>query len=176
MSLRTDSDCSSLPVLLVTTNTCCEYSDSLSWLLVMKAKGMEYSRLQPPRHCGNSHRMTQCYLPPGRGDIPALTPAEAGAQETVFVNTGTLCHACYTHTHTHPFNGPLSGNTQVSRYQKGKKPIWILLKQETVSGSGISWAIMQVCISLQTDNHASTPSLSFFAGRMPFLPPNLCIY
>jgi len=41
------------------------------------------------------------------------------------------------------------------------KPIWILLKQETVSGSGISWAIMQVCTSLQTDNHASTPPLSF---------------
>jgi len=31
---------------------------------------------------------------------------------------------CYTaltqHTHTHPFNGPFSGTTQVSRYQKGK--------------------------------------------------------
>jgi len=26
--------------------------------------------------------------------------------------------------------------------------------------------------SLQTDNHASTPPLSFFTGRMPFLPPN----
>ena len=25
-----------------------------------------------------------------------------------------------THTHTHPFNGPLSGTTRVSRYQKGK--------------------------------------------------------
>jgi len=24
------------------------------------------------------------------------------------------------HTHTHTFNGPLSGTTQVSRYQKGK--------------------------------------------------------
>jgi len=24
------------------------------------------------------HGITQCYLPPGRGDIPALTPAEAG--------------------------------------------------------------------------------------------------
>ena len=24
-----------------------------------------------------------------------------------------------THTHTHPFNGPLSGTSQVSRYQKG---------------------------------------------------------
>ena len=23
---------------------------------------------------------TQCYLPPGRGDIPALTPAEAGTR------------------------------------------------------------------------------------------------
>jgi len=26
----------------------------------------------------------------------------------------------YICTHTHPFNGPLSGNTQVSRYQEGK--------------------------------------------------------
>jgi len=29
-----------------------------------------------------------------------------------------------------------------------------------------------ICTSLQTDNHASTPPLSFFTGRMPFLPPN----
>ena len=35
--------------------------------------------------------------------------------------------------------------------------------------SGISWD-MQVCNSLQTDNHASTPP--FFTGWMPFLPPN----
>ena len=48
-----------------------------------------------------------------------------------------------THTQTHTtFNGPFSRTTRVSRYQKGKtQPIWILLKQETVSGSGISWAI-----------------------------------
>ena len=32
---------------------------------------------------------------------------------------------------------------------------------------------MQVCISLQTDNHTSTPPLKIFTGRMPFLPPNL---
>ena len=31
---------------------------------------------------------------------------------------------------------------------------------------------MQVCTSLQTDNHTSTPPLKFFTGRMPFLPPN----
>ena len=31
---------------------------------------------------------------------------------------------------------------------------------------------MQVCTSLHTDNHVSTPPLSFFTGRMPLLPPN----
>ena len=46
----------------------------------------------------------------------------------------------HTHTHTHTFNGPLSGTTQVSWYQKGKTNL-DFLKQETVSGSGISWAV-----------------------------------
>jgi len=31
---------------------------------------------------------------------------------------------------------------------------------------------MQVCISPQTVNQASTPALSFFTVHMPFLPPN----
>jgi len=30
---------------------------------------------------------------------------------------------------------------------------------------------MQVCNSLQTDNNATTPSLKFSTGQMPFLPP-----
>ena len=72
-------------------------------------------------------------------------------------------------THT-PFNGPFSRTTQVSRYQKGK-PIWILLKQETVSGSGISWAI---CKSAPRSRQITTPvpHHSVFTGRMPFLPPS----
>ena len=54
------------------------------------------------------------------------------------------------------------------------KPIWILLKQETVGGSGTSWAIMQVCTSLQTDNHTSTPPLLCFlqAGCPSCRPTN----
>ena len=51
------------------------------------------------------------------------------------------------------------------------KPISILLKQE----SEWQWhqlGCMQVCTSPQTENHVSTPLLSFFTGRMPFLPPN----
>ena len=38
------------------------------------------------------YRITQCYLPPGRGDIPALTPAEAGG--TMLVNLGTAIKVC----------------------------------------------------------------------------------
>jgi len=34
--------------------------------------------------------------------------------------TFTHSHPSYKHTNTHPFNGPFSGTTQVSRYQKGK--------------------------------------------------------
>jgi len=77
-------------------------------------------------------------------------------------------HVQCIHTHTQPFNGPLSGTTQVSRYQKGKTNL-DLLKQETVSGSGISWAI---CNSLQTDNYASTPSHSFLQAGCPYCRPN----
>ena len=76
-----------------------------------------------------------------------------------------------TTTQTHPFNGPFSRTTRVSRYQKGKT------NQDFTRTTDSEWqwhqlGHMQVCISLQTDNHASTPPLSFFTGRMPFLPPN----
>ena len=45
------------------------------------------------------------------------------------------------------------------------------MKQETVSGSGISWAI---CKSAPRSRQITTPAphYSVFTGRMPFLPPN----
>jgi len=51
------------------------------------------------------------------------------------------------------------------------KPIWILLKQETVSGSGIRWAI---CKSALRSRQITMPAPhhSVFTGRMPFLSPN----
>ena len=63
--------------------------------------------------------------------------------------------------HTHPFNGPLSGTTRVSRYQKGETNLDFAEARD----SEWQWHQpdhMQVCTSLQTDNHASTPPLSFF--------------
>jgi len=74
-------------------------------------------------------------------------------------------------THTHPFNGPLSRTTRVSRNQKGKTNLDFTEARD----SEWQWHQldhMQVCTSLQTDNHASTPPLSFFTGRMPFLSLN----
>ena len=67
------------------------------------------------------------------------------------------------HTHTHTRLTTLCPGLPRWAGTRKVKPIWILLTQETVSGSGISWAIiMQVCTSLQTDNHTSTSLLSFF--------------
>ena len=52
----------------------------------------------------------------------------------------------------------------MSWYLKGK-PIWNLLKQQTVSGSG---PYASLHLAPQTDNHASTPPLSFY--RLDALP------
>jgi len=72
--------------------------------------------------------------------------------------------------HTHLFNGPLSGTTRVSRYQKGKTNLDFTEARDRE----LQWhqlGRMQVCTSLQTDNHASTHSL-VFTGRMLFRPTN----
>ena len=75
-----------------------------------------------------------------------------------------------THTHTHPFNSPLSRTTQVSRYQKGKTNLDFTEARD----SEWQWhqlGHMQVCTSLQTDNHASTPPLSFLQAGCPSCHP-----
>jgi len=61
----------------------------------------------------------------------------------------------------HPLNSPLSRTTQVSRYHKGKTNLDFTGARD----SGWQWhqlGHMQVCTSLQTDNHASTPPLIFY--------------
>jgi len=76
-------------------------------------------------------------------------------------------------THTHTFNGPLSGTTQVSQYQKGK-PIWILLKQERVSGSGISWAVCKSApCSRQITTSAPHHSVFYRPDALPVAQPTV---
>jgi len=76
----------------------------------------------------------------------------------------------HAHTHTHPFNGPFSRTTRVSRYEKGKTNL-----DFTEARDG-EWpwhqlGHMQVCTSLQTDNHASTPPLCFLQAGCPSCRP-----
>ena len=69
-----------------------------------------------------------------------------------------------------PFNGPFSGTTRVSRYQKGKTDLYFTEARD----SEWQWhqlGHMQVCTSLQTDNHANTPPLSFL--QAVFMAQNL---
>jgi len=67
-------------------------------------------------------------------------------------------------THTDPFNGPLSGTTQVSQHQKGKTNLDFTEARDN-EWQWYQLGHMQVCTSLQTDNHASTSLLNFFTGR-----------
>jgi len=72
------------------------------------------------------------------------------------------------HTHTHLT--ALFGTTRVSRYQKGKTNLDFTEARD----SEWQWhqlGHMQVCTSLQTDNHASTPPLSFLQARCPSCHP-----
>ena len=82
-------------------------------------------------------------------------------EKTLVSSTLLLRYLLCIAVHTHPFNGPFSGTTQVSQYQKGKTNLDFTEARD----SEWQWhqlEHMQVCTSLQTDNHASTPPLSFY--------------
>ena len=87
-----------------------------------------------------------------------------------FRNTCTYHRNLFCYTHTHLFNGPLSWTTRVSRYQKCKTN----LDFTEAKDSEWQWqqlGHMQVCTALHTDNHASTPPLSFLQAGCPSCRP-----
>ena len=86
------------------------------------------------------------------------------------LTTMTFLRSVYKHTHL--FNGPLSGTTQVSGTRK-EKPIWILLKQETVSGSGIHWAICKSARCSQVTMPASHHSVFYRPDALPAAQPTV---
>ena len=83
----------------------------------------------------------------------------------------------YCNCHARDSNSPIHTHTPFSRTTQGGPVL------ERWNQSGFYWnkrqsewqwhklGYMQVCTSLQTDNHTSTSPLKFFTGRMPFLPP-----
>jgi len=71
-----------------------------------------------------------------------------------------------------PFNGPLSRTTRVSLYLKGKTNLDFTEARDS-EWQWYQLGHMQVCTSLQTDNHASTPPLytSFLQAGCPSCRP-----
>jgi len=70
------------------------------------------------------------------------------------------------HTHTHPFNGPLSRTTRVSRYQKGKTNLDFTEASVAVASAG-PYASLHLALQITMP----APHHSVFTDRMPFLLP-----
>jgi len=65
---------------------------------------------------------------------------------------------CLQHTHTHPTYCPKLDFFRDYPGEPVPEPIWILLKQETVTGIGISWAISKFAPRpTQPCQHPTTP-------------------
>ena len=112
------------------------------------------------------HSTTQFFT----GQMPFLPPnQQCQSTEGITYRMGREINTI-THTHTHTFNGPFSGTTQASWYQKGKTNL------DFTEARDSEWqrhqpGNMQVCTSLQTENHASTPPLSFLQAGCPSCHP-----
>ena len=70
------------------------------------------------------------------------------------------------HARTHPFNGPLSGTTRVSRYQKGKTNLDFTEARDS-EWQCISWAI---CKSASRSRQITTP-VFYRPGALPDAQP-----
>jgi len=81
-----------------------------------------------------------------------------------------MCSVVIIVAHTHLFNGPLSGTTLVSRYQKGKTN----LDFPEARDSEWQWnplGHMQVCTSLLTDNTPAPHHSVFLQAGCPSCRP-----
>jgi len=97
-----------------------------------------------------------------RSHMSALVPRDPilenwpiTGQPTTVADSGPQLDNTYICTHTHTRLTALSPGLPRWASTRKVKPIWILLKQETVSGSGISWAI---CKSARCSGQTTMPA------------------
>ena len=92
---------------------------------------------------------------------------------TYLHDANTQCEINVTHTHTHTRLTALCSGLPGWAGTRKAKPIWILLKQETVSGSGISWAI---CKSAPRSRQITTQAPHRSVFYRPDALQNQCQY
>ena len=119
------------------------------------------------------HRWCQAEAASSAAAAAGVTPAAEQRESTTAASLQTSPdRQPYKHTHTHTRLMTLCPGLPRAAGTRKVKPTWILLKQETVSGSGIIWAI---CKSAPHSRQTTTPAPHHsrsFTGRMSFLPPN----
>jgi len=123
--------------------------------------------------CGASVDESACHHRHSAHTPDAASPVHTCTHTHTCTRTHTHAHAharTHTHTHTHTRLTTLCPGLSRRAGTRKVEPIWILLEQETVSGSGIYWAI---CKSAPRSRQitAPAPHHSVFTGWMPFLPP-----
>ena len=120
--------------------------------------------------CKCAPRSRQITTPVSHHSVFYRPDALPAAEPTASKHWHSVPYMGRTNSNTHPFNGPLSGTTRVSQYQKGKTN----LDFSEARDSEWQWQRldhMQVCTSLQTDNHANTSLLSFLQAGCPSCRP-----
>ena len=129
---------------------------------------MEYSADQENAAAGSLQRLdglSVCDVLCGHAVHGHDSVVQPTPQRTLLQLPYTRQQLTYSHIHTFFQDYPRWAST------RKVKPIWILLKKRQSEWQWHKLGYMQVCTSLQTDNHTSTSPLKFFTGRMPFLPP-----
>jgi len=102
----------------------------------------------------------------------SILPGRPSVICSYYVLLSIFANVKHTHTHTR-LTALFQDYLRVNQYQKGK-PIWILQKQETVSGSGISWAICKSAPrSRQITTPAPRPSVFYRLDALPAAQPTV---
>ena len=103
--------------------------------------------------------LAQVDLVRGHDELPAGRIVVRVTTDVVHDQPAQHVRRVQLYTRRHATINELPAHTQVSRYQKGKTNL------DFTEGRDSEWQwhqLGQVCTLLQTDNHASTPPLSFY--------------
>ena len=97
-------------------------------------------------------------------------PSKLVELPVIFPFYGCYSKLCKQHTHTHPFNGLFFQDYPGKPVPEGKTNLDFTEARDT-EWQWHQLGHMQVCNSLQTDNHASTPPLIFLQAGCPSCHP-----
>ena len=112
--------------------------------------------------------------PPPYDRLSTQQPSAGLCRLALLQTAHCKCRHTHTYIHTHTRLTALCPGLPRSASTRKVKPIWILLKKETVSGSGISWAICKWAPrSRQITTQAPHHSVFYRLDALPAAQPTV---